>query len=296
MVAKNIVAAAVTGMGVLGTDYNLFVKFGIWVGNFTFLDNFRDKIVPIWWEWALPMLTTENLVWVCLLGGAASLVWINFGDRILAWASVLLGIGPSGKKTLVDADAQRIEAPSSYRAGRPTVAQGPPRIWRPQGLYVGQINVTTDQLASNLVSNVVVSGFNATECDIIFERVSGNIIFRKSIQDSDEKCAVLPTPEIQQAGDRLQIVGPSSSFILILEQRFTREAEQDFSRSFQTGGQVYLGLEQLKVLAAVHGNPDENTTLPLWSGVTVSKGGERPVTGKAAKGSSVAVSAPPRAE
>ncbi|WP_191061197.1 hypothetical protein [Geminicoccus harenae] len=75
--SKNTIASVVT---VIPAIYLAFVGVDMWVGHLTFWDNFKEKV--------LPMLTAENLAWVCFLGGILTLAWINFGGQIrnlLGW-------------------------------------------------------------------------------------------------------------------------------------------------------------------------------------------------------------------
>lgn len=63
--------------------YLAFRTVDMWVGHLTFWDNTKEKVLPLWQAWLRPLLTTDNLAWVCFLGGAASLFWINFGEWVV---------------------------------------------------------------------------------------------------------------------------------------------------------------------------------------------------------------------
>ncbi len=62
--------------------YRAFARADTVVGHFTFWDNFKEKVLPIWRDHVLAMLTNERLAWILLIGGIASLAWINFGEWI----------------------------------------------------------------------------------------------------------------------------------------------------------------------------------------------------------------------
>jgi hypothetical protein len=95
---ENRLAAVVT---ICGGLYVAFIRLDMWVGHLTFWDNFKEKVVPIWRDWVWPMLTTEHLAWVCFLGGIASLLWVNLGNRIKAiFGNATKDLGEAGEEFL----------------------------------------------------------------------------------------------------------------------------------------------------------------------------------------------------
>jgi hypothetical protein len=221
----------------------------------------------------------------------APVPWVDLLGLGLMIAGMALLMSSYRRRTAPLPDSgstKQIESSSSDKAGRATITQGAPRLWRPQGLYVGQINVTTEQVASDLVSDIIISGFNATQRGVVFDRINGHVVFKEMVDDPDDKRTILPSPMLRRDSDRVEVVESDSEFLLLFEQRFARADAERFVRSYDAGGRVYLGFESLTVNVVVHGNEAENTTLRLWPAVTVSKGGERPITGRAAKSGSSA--------
>ena len=94
---KNVVVGAVTA---IPTVYLAAKEFGGALGLLSAPDDFSTYVVPIWQRYVLPMLTTDNLAWVTMLAGLATLAWINFGDRLPASARALLRIKPADQKAV----------------------------------------------------------------------------------------------------------------------------------------------------------------------------------------------------
>jgi hypothetical protein len=175
--------------------------------------------------------------------------------------------------------------PPADKIGRPTITQGPPREWQPKGLYVGDIRVMTDQLAAELVIQILIVGFNATNRNLKVEHSGGHIVFKERSQDPEEKRIPLPSPRICYEKMNKQTIENLSQIFFTIEQRFPREATGAFLKSFEAGNKVYLDFKLLELTVSAHGKPSDTMRLPLWHGVIVYKGEDRPMTGKVAEAS-----------
>lgn len=173
-------------------------------------------------------------------------------------------------------------APAESGAGVPTLTQGPAREWRPQGLYVAGISVDTDQLPSDLVIQIFVSVFNATDRNIRIKYFRGRISFAEKSGVSAEERVILPSPKISYERMNEQPISNLNQALISIEQRMPSEVARSFLRSFEAGNRIHLSFESLEMRAVADRSPGDAVRLPLWDGVIVYKAAGRPMTGKAA--------------
>lgn len=99
-----------------------FVKLDMWVGHLTFWDNVKDKVVPVWQDEILPLMTTDHLAWICFAGGICTLIWVHFGHQIASRFRASLG-WPEGAASEPGPQQDAIASSASHS---PSVFQGRP--------------------------------------------------------------------------------------------------------------------------------------------------------------------------
>jgi hypothetical protein len=150
----------------------------------------------------------------------------------------------------------------------PTVTQAPPSL--EAGLYVADIRLTLRTLKKDRHSELTMRVFNGTGRVIEFVRLSGQIKFSVPNTADPNLKGELPEPSLRP--DTAKSVGPLQEWSLILNQRVPAKEADKILALLRKEPAVNFDLSGLNIEIAARDEPTNVERLPLWDGVSYSRG------------------------
>jgi hypothetical protein len=145
-----------------------------------------------------------------------------------------------------------------------------------EGLYVGEINVTTGHLEADYYFGMTVRAFNATGQEVEVAAISGHMAFR--VAGSKADLTVLPQATFKKKEGKT--FGQFTEIFVIIEQRVPSDVVKVMTEALSSGGKIELDLDSFDILISPTRDRGQSTRLPVWGGVILSLAKDRVLAGR----------------
>jgi hypothetical protein len=160
---------------------------------------------------------------------------------------------------------------SSHAKTRPDVSSksSVPHALGPD-LYVSDIRFTFGELENDRHSELTIRVFNGTGHVVEVSNLSGRIKFNAPNSTDPSRMGELPTPALRP--DTARTVAQSNEWFLILTQRVPAAEADKMLAMLKSDIPIHFDLSGLKIDIFAQDNRNNIEKLPLWHGVSYSRG------------------------
>ncbi len=159
------------------------------------------------------------------------------------------------------------------RASSSGVAHVPPTNLATR-LYVGEMGVDANRLATEQIIEIWGRCFNATGHSLWLHRVKGKIELGLQSDGTVRKLGMLPPPLILAERAKTENLADATEIFFVLEQRIPHEFTE-ILQSVTDAKSVQLLFEDLAIVLASHESATVQLEMPLWGGVRLYRNPER---------------------
>jgi hypothetical protein len=150
----------------------------------------------------------------------------------------------------------------------PTITISPPTLQA--SLYVGEIRFTFGELKTDRHTEISIRVFNGSGRVVEISSISGTIRFNAPNNKDPSRMGELPPPAIRP--DTSRTVAQLQEWLLILAQRTPASQADKLVAMLDDDSSILFDLSGLKIEVFARDEPKNIQTLPLWHGVSYSKG------------------------
>lgn len=145
------------------------------------------------------------------------------------------------------------------------------------GVYIGQITIGIDKLASDLFLEIGMTAYNGTTKFVSLSGIQGCVVYEGKR---------LPEPKLILDANRtpFQNLPAAKEFLIILEQRVPKDIAEGIMQKLNEKNEkqrVLFDLSKLDIFAFFPPNMQSTTRLPIWNGLTIDIEGKFPCSRRA---------------
>lgn len=204
---------------------------------------------------------------------------------IILLALVALWAAHSRRREAVQSSASSSDPPTAATSApggdivKITGTVSDPQPFNGNGLYVGEMNVATGQLADRHILEITARCFNSTNHKIFIHKADGEISVSASDNGASKPLGQLPPSLLVDDKVSAKDIKTDSEFIVVLEQRVQREIAEKLM-ALTPGNSLSLSLGKLNIVVASQWDAGSKARLPLWDGIRLYRDPDRVQSGR----------------
>ena len=210
-------------------------------------------------KWPQYTWLADIIFWgACLIGVVCLFWWFRANYRLrLPWISQSEA-----------SNSAKGETQAAFVSYPPKVTISPPSLSR--SLYVGEIRFTLSELEKDRHSELTMRVFNGSGRVVEIGKVSGHIKFNAPNTTDPTRTGELPPPALRH--DTAKTAIQLEEWFLIFSQRVPANEADKILMMLKTEIPILFDLSGLTIEVFPQENPAKIERLPIWSGVSYSRG------------------------